>query len=456
MLFALVSILSFIVVLGIMVLVHEAGHFLTAKACGVRVDVFSIGMGKRLFGFKRGDTDYRISLLPLGGYVKMAGEYSGESGLADTGTGDPGEFTSRPRWQRILIGFSGPVTNFLLAFIIMAGLYMMHNEVDAYLNGPAIVDFVPANTPAAKAGIESGDRIVQFGKVHNPDWQQISIRMGIDGTATVPVTVERGTQQVPLMLPLAGAMGKDGPDPTAIGLEPRIQAGSIAIHDVEPGYPLAEAGVKSGDVLLSMDGLTLHSTGAAAAFLQQNGGKPVALTVKRGAQLLHLTATPVEGDNGAGKRGWRLGFRSEPPPVTIVQQSFPQAAAHSFHYNVQSSGEILEVMRRLFSGHSNVKQLSGPVGIARVTGEAAMMPGWQPILNLTSQISLNLGIFNLLPFPLLDGGMILILLIESVMRHDLNPSVKERIYQVAFVVLILFAVFVTFNDVSRIVGSSRT
>ncbi len=454
--FALISILSFIVVLGIMVLVHEAGHFLTAKACGVRVDVFSIGMGKRLFGFRRGDTDYRISLLPLGGYVKMAGEYSGESGLTDApASGDPHEFTSRPRWQRILIGFSGPVTNFLLAFALMTGLYMMHNEVDTYLNGPAIVDFVPANTPAARAGIRSGDRIVQIDKVHNPDWQEVSIRMGIDGTATVPLTVERNGQEIPLQLPLAGAMSKDGPDPTALGLEPRIQAAPLTIRDVEPNYPLGRAGVRSGDVLESIDGLTLHSTSAAVTYLQGNGNKPVALTLKRGTQMLHITVTPIVGDNGRGKQSWQLGFRSQPPPVNIVQQSFPQAAAHSFHYNVQSSGEIAEVMRKLFSGHANVKQLSGPVGIARVTGEAAMMPGWQPIINLSAQISLNLGIFNLLPFPLLDGGMILILLIESLMRHDLNPTVKERIYQVAFVVLILFAVFVTFNDVSRIVGFGR-
>ncbi len=454
--FALISILSFIVVLGIMVLVHEAGHFITAKLCGVRVEIFSIGMGKRLFGFRRGDTDYRISLLPLGGYVKMAGEYSGESGLADSASGDPAEFTARPRWQRILIGISGPVTNFLLAFLLMTGLYMMHNEVDAYLNGPAIIDFVPADSPAGRAGLKTGDHVVQFEKIHNPDWQQISIRMGIDGTATVPLTVERGTQQLPLELSLAGALGKDGPDPSALGLTPRIQAGPLTIRDVEPGYPLAKAGVKPGDILLSLNSLTFHSTASAAAYLKQNGGTPVALTVRRGGETLPFTVTPVEGDDGSGRKGWRLGFRSQPPPFTVVQEPLFQAAAHSYHYNVTSSTQIVEVMRRLFSGHSNVKQLSGPVGIARVTGEAAMMPGWQPLINLTAQISLNLGIFNLLPFPLLDGGMILILLIESVMRHDLNPTVKERIYQVAFVMLILFAVFVTFNDVSRIAGFGRS
>ncbi len=452
--FALVSILSMLVVLGIMVLVHETGHFITAKLCGVRVEVFSIGFGKRLFGFKRGDTDYRISLLPLGGFVKMAGEMGGEEA-----GGDPAEFTSRPRWQRILIGLSGPFSNFLLAFALMTGLYMMHNEVDQYLDGPAIVDFVPPQSAAAAAGIRAGDRIVQFGKDHNPDWQHVAIRIGIDGTATVPVVVARNvdgsTQDEMLRLPLAGSMTKDGPDPTALGLEPRMQAAPLTVREVEPGYPLVKAGVRSGDVLLSVNGTTLHSTNAVASYLQANGAKPVALAIQRGSQTLHMDVVPVQGDNGKGRSSYHLGFYAEPPPYTVVQQPFLAAAAHAYHYSVQSSGEIVEVLRRLFSGRASVKQMSGPVGIARATGEATLMPGWQPIINLMAVISLNLGIFNLLPFPILDGGMILLLLIESVMRHDLNPEVKERIYQVAFVIIVLFFVFVTFNDVSRIAGFSK-
>ncbi len=461
--FALVSILSMLVVLGIMVLVHETGHFITAKLCGVRVEIFSIGFGKRLFGFRRGDTDYRISLLPLGGYVKMAGELGGDGKPLPDASGkpepihsaDPAEFNNRPRWQRILIGFSGPISNFLLAFALMTGLYMMHNEVDAYLNGPAIIDYVPAGTPAAAAGLQAGDRIVQFDREHNPDWQQVGIRMGIDGSGTVPMTVARGGKQVALELPLAGAMSSDGPDPLAIGLQPRIQAAPLTIAEAEPGYPLAKAGLRKGDVLLSLNGVVLHSVSSVAAYLKQNGDHPVTIVVMRGPQLLRLTVTPIQGDDGTGRKGWRLGFRPQPPPFTVEQEPLPKAASRAYHYCLQSSGQIAEVMRRLFSAHSNVKQLSGPVGIARATGEAALMPGWQPIINLMAMISLNLGIFNLLPFPILDGGMILLLLIESAMRHDLNQEVKERIYQVAFVVLILFFVFVTFNDVSRLAGFSK-
>lgn len=448
-----------LVVLGVMVLVHEAGHFIVARLCGVRVDVFSIGFGTRLFGFRRGDTDYQVCIIPLGGYVKMAGEMSVPAAGSEVSGHDPGEFAAHPRWQRIIILLAGPTANFVLAFGLMTGLYMMHNEVDQYLNGPAVVDYVSQHSAAAAAGIDSGDRIVQFGRSKNPNWQQVSVRVAIDGNTTIPVTVARKTddklRDLTVQLALGSGMTKDGPDPTALGLQPEVQAAPLVVQETEPGYPFVQAGGKAGDRILSIDGHPLHSAMATTAYLQDTGGRPVDVAVERSGKMLHLKIKPVLRDDGTGKSAYKLGFETEPPPFTVQQLPFTVAAQHSYHYNVQNSGYILEVMRKLFSRHSNVKQLSGPVGIARATGEAAMMPGWQPIINLSALISINLGIFNLVPFPPLDGAMILLLLIESVMRHDLNQNVKERIYQVAFVVLVLFFVFVTFNDVSRIAGFSK-
>ena len=187
--FFLTSTVSMLVVLGIMVLVHEFGHFAVAKLCGVRVEVFSVGFGKRLFGFRRGDTDYRLSLLPLGGYVKMSGESPGEAS-----TGDPAEFNAHPRWQRILIGLAGPVSNFLLALLLMTGFYMMHNEVEAFRSQAANIDFVSDHTAAATAGLKPGDLITRFDNVDNPTWEQVSIRAAMNVGQTIPVDVKRDGQ----------------------------------------------------------------------------------------------------------------------------------------------------------------------------------------------------------------------------------------------------------------------
>jgi regulator of sigma E protease len=446
--FALTAIFSMLVVLGIMVLVHEFGHFAVAKFFRVRVEVFSIGFGTRLFGFRRGDTDYRLSLLPLGGYVKMAGENP-----AEERTGDPGEFASHPRWQRVLIGLAGPVANFLLAFVLMTGYYMMHNEVEQYLYGPAIVDIVPPNSAAAHAGIQSGDRIIKFDRDQNPTWEKVRIRAALDANSAVPFTVERNVNGQPQQFSsdlylLDGSKGQDF-EIENIGLIPRYQTDPLKVHDVEPGFPADKAGLKAGDTIESINGQTLHSVPAVMAFLQQQNGQPVALNVLRDGKQLTLHVLPIWADNGAGQMGYRLGFKANLPPFRVEQLPFPQAVRHSVSFNLHNSGYILDVLHRLITRRSNVQQLSGPIGIARDTGEAITMPGWQPIITLMALISLNLGIFNLLPIPILDGGMILLLMIEGTIRRDLNQQFKERIYQVAFVVLVLFAVFVMFNDVSK-------
>ncbi|HEX3437887.1 MAG TPA: RIP metalloprotease RseP [Pseudacidobacterium sp.] len=446
--FAITALLSMLVVLGIMVLVHEFGHFIVAKLFGVRVEVFSIGFGTRLFGFRRGDTDYRLSLLPLGGYVKMSGENPGE-----VRTGDPGEFASHPRWQRILIGLAGPAANFALAFVLMTGYYMMHNEVDQYLYGPAIVDFVPQNSAAAHAGIQPGDRIIRFDRDVNPTWEKVRIRAALDVNSSVPLTVERNvdgqTQQVSMQLYLLDGTKGDDFEVESVGLIPRYQTEPLKVHDVEAGLPAYKAGLKSGDLIQAINGQSLHSVPAVMAYLDQLNGKPVTLDLLRDGKALPLNVTPIWADNGAGKMGYRLGFTAYLPPFRVEQLPLPQAIRHSASFNLQNSGLILDVLHRLITRQSNMQQLSGPIGIARQTGEAVSMPGWQPIITLMALISLNLGIFNLLPIPILDGGMILLLMIEGTIRRDLNQQLKERIYQVAFVVLVLFAVFVMFNDVSK-------
>jgi regulator of sigma E protease len=193
-----------LIMLGILVLVHEFGHFAVAKLCGVRVETFSIGFGTRLFGFHHGGTDYRISLLPLGGYVKMAGELPTEKA-----TGDPGEYSSHPRWQRILILCAGPAANFVLALLLLTVVYMGHNEVPNYLNGPAVVDYVQPGSAAATAGLQRGDRFVRFDGIENPSWQTISIRSAMNLNHSVPVVVENNDQQKDISLRLPAEANPD-------------------------------------------------------------------------------------------------------------------------------------------------------------------------------------------------------------------------------------------------------
>ncbi|MGA8162086.1 MAG: RIP metalloprotease RseP [Acidobacteriaceae bacterium] len=449
--FAVTATVSFLLVLGIMVLIHEFGHFAVAKLCGVRVEVFSLGFGTRLFGIKWGDTDYRVSALPLGGYVKMSGETPG----SET-TGDPGEFSSHPRWQRVLIAVAGPVANFILAFVLMAGLYMMHNEVELYLSQPAVLDVVPPTSAAGRAGLKSGDRIIRFDEEKNPSWEKLGDRAVLDANSTVPITVERTvngqTQQFSTELLLSDPSKGQDFDITSLGLIPKEQDGPVMIQDLIPGDPAVLAGLKPGDGILSIDGQTVHGVLSMIAVLDENGSKPANLLIVRDGRQFNLSVQPIWTDFGATEpAGYRLGFTPAPPPFTVEQLPLDKAVSRSVSYNLRYSGYILDILHRLFTRHSAVmQQLSGPIGIARMTGEAAEMHGWEPIIGLTALISLNLGIMNLLPIPILDGGMILLLCIEGLLRRDLKQEFKERVYQVAFVMLILFFAIVMVNDVSKL------
>jgi len=443
--FFLTSTVSMLVVLGIMVLVHEFGHFAVAKLCGVRVEVFSIGFGKRLFGFRRGDTDYRLSLLPLGGYVKMSGETPGEAS-----TGDPAEFNAHPRWQRVLIGLAGPVSNFLLALLLMTGFYMMHNEVEAFRSQAANIDFVSDHTAAANAGLKPGDVITRFDNVNNPTWEQVSIRSAMNVGQMIPVDVERDGKTVSMQLVVPNPAGSDDFDFDTIGFVPRMQEDPIRVRQIEAGMPAAKAGLQAGDQILSVDGMKLHSVDAMLAFLQQGSGRPIQLTALRDGKTFQITLQPIMADAGNGRKLYRIGFAPNLPPFKIQQLPLPEALKQSVHFNLRYSGLILEVLHRMVTRRFAVQDLSGPIGIAKQTGLAVEQPGWQPIIGLMSIISLNLGIFNLLPIPILDGGVIVLLLIEGIMRRDLNQEFKERIYQAAFVVLLIFAAFVMFNDISKL------
>lgn len=439
------TILQLAIVLGIMVLVHEFGHFAVAKLCGIRVEVFSIGFGKRLFGIRRGDTDYRISVLPLGGYVKMAGDNPGEAP-----TGDPGEFNAHPRWQRILVALAGPIANFILALGLMTGVSMLHNEVQEYVSNPAHTDYIPAGTQAATTGIHSGDTIVHYDTIENPTWDQVAIRSLLNINQTVPFSFVHDGKRTDTRIFVESKGGADNFSLDKLGLIPKMQNTPVQVDSLEANMPAARAGMQPNDQIARIDGLELHSVPALLAYLQDRAGKPADLTVLRNGAPLSVQLTPELADAGDGTKTYRLGFHPVQPPVKIERLPFGKAVIASWQFNKKGSLLIVEVLKRMFTRQVSVRSLSGPIGIGTQIHQAVQMPGWMPLIGLMSYISLNLGIFNLLPIPILDGGMILFLLIETLMGRDLNQQIKERVYQVAFVCLIVFAAMVIFNDLTKL------
>jgi regulator of sigma E protease len=430
-----IAVVSMAVVLGIMILVHEFGHYAAAKWFGVRVEVFSIGFGRRLAGFRRGGTDYRISALPIGGYVKMAGEnpLESRSGAAD-------EFMTHPRWQRFVIAIAGPAMNIILAVAILTGVFMVHYEHPLFLDQPAVVGWVLENSPAAKAGVEQGDRIVRIDGAQNPTWEDVMLKAMIGSKQPLDVAIQRGNQIVEKQIqPQPDGSEQYG----TIGWLPDQP---VIVTELEPDMPAAKAGLKLGDDIVAVNGTPMHSLFSVIHFLQRNGSKPVDVTTIRNGQQLNLQMIPVQTEDN-GQKAYRLGFRSE--PVHVDKLPFAQALNRSLEENKKYSLLIVDLVQKMVQRKVSIKQMEGPIGIARASGDAARQPGWTPLLSLMAMISLNLGIFNLLPIPILDGGIIMLLIIEAIMRRDISMRIKERIYQTAFVFLLLFFAVVIYNDLMK-------
>jgi regulator of sigma E protease len=434
----IISVVAVAVVLGFMILIHEFGHYAVAKLLGVRVEVFSIGFGKRLIGFRKGDTDYRIAAIPLGGYVKMSGENP-----MDERTGDPAEFMSHSRWHRFLIAVAGPTMNILLAIVLLTTVYMVHYEYPVFLDKPAVIEGIKHDSAAAQAGLQPGDRIVKVDGIENPTWEQLQPRVWLSANQPLNITIQRGNQIfqktiVPQSVTTSevGSAGWYPEEPVIVG---RIEAGT----------PAAQAGLVEDDRIVAMNGKPLVSIESMIERLQQSKDEPVDLTVMRGNQTLNFHLKPVLSKTEDPKeQRYRLGFlnKSETKVTTLP---FVQALGLSLEQNRKYSLLILELAKKILQGKVSPKAVSGPIGIAQDAGYAAQQKGWTPLMELTAGISLNLGIFNLLPIPILDGGVILFLLIEGLMRRDVSLRIKERVYQAAFVFLVLFAVMVIYNDLMK-------
>jgi regulator of sigma E protease len=424
-----------VAVLGLMILVHELGHFIAAKLFGVRVLTFSLGFGKRLFGFKRGDTDYRLSALPFGGYVKMAGDDPSE-----VRPGDPGEFLARPRWQRFVIVVMGPAMNALLAVGLLTGLYRYHFQKPAYQDQPARIGDVEQDSPAARIGVVPGDLIVRLGGLVNPKWEDVEVKILTTVGEALPVEIQRGGQ----ILSLSVTPQAKGPNRIGdAGWYPYVLG---TIDTVEPGLPASQAGLRRGDQILGVDGRKAFFWPRIAHLLQTGNGKEAELTIQREGKQFPVRVKPVLSEV-RGEKIWRIGvaFRSN---MVVRQLPWGEAIASSLRDNLRNSLATFDVLGKIITRRMSTRSLAGPIGIVQLSAEA-YRAGVPELLMFVSFISLQLGIFNLLPIPILDGGVIFVLLIEGAMRRDLSQEVKERFAQAGIVFLLLLAAFVMYNDIVK-------
>jgi regulator of sigma E protease len=434
----LISVVSVVAVLGFMILIHEFGHYAVAKWLGVRVEQFAIGFGKRLVGFRKGETDYRINAIPLGGYVKMSGENP-----MDQRTDDPGEFMNHSRWHRFLIAIAGPTMNILLAVVLLTVVYMVHYEYPIYLDKAAVVQGVRKDSPAQQVGIQAGDRIIKIDGIENPTWEQVQPKVWLSPNQPLEITIQRGSQVLQKTLTPKAVTSSE------VGSAGWFPEEPVVVGRIDPNLPAAKAGMKEDDRIVSLNGKPVPSIESMIETLQQTKNQPVDLQVERSGQTLDFHLTPVLSQTEDPKeQRYRLGFVNK--GVTKVSQlPFAQALSLSLEQNKKYSFMILELAKKMVQRKISMRAISGPIGIAQDAGYAAQQKGWTPLMELTAGISLNLGIFNLLPIPILDGGVILFLLIEGLMRRDISMTIKERVYQAAFVFLVLFAVMVIYNDLMK-------
>ncbi len=437
------TILGIVLVLGVMILVHEWGHFIVARLCGVRVDVFSIGFGPRLFGWKSGATDYRVSALPLGGYVRMAGQDLSEvdsSDVAPTGASD--ELMSKPRWQRALISVAGPAVNLIMPLLLLGGFFWVKGlPYPSYLDGPPVIAVMKANDPLAKAGVAVGDRITAVNGIATPTWEKMEeafSELRPDISYRVMVEHQGARREIEVR-------GKELIQADAPGHYPMVVP--IAAQPIR-GMGAQRAGMRRGDLVVSVNGTKISSWIEFKDMILNSNGSPLITVVKRDGQLvtLKLVPQPIVGEDG--KSNFRLGVGAE-ERWSYKKMTFATAAENASVSTWYGLKQLLGIVGRLFSGKQSVKLLLGPVGIIDQAGQA-VQEGTYAVINLMAIISLNLGILNLLPIPILDGGNILLLAMEGIRRRDFSLSFKERFVQVGLVFLLVLFAYVMYNDVVRL------
>jgi len=438
----------FLFVIGVLVFVHELGHFLVAKLFRIRVEVFSLGFGPRLLGFRRGETDYRISAIPLGGYVKMLGENPEEIGR---GPLPPEAFLARPKWQRFLVALAGPAMNLLLAFLLPAFVFMISYPGPAYRTERAQIGVIVPGSPAERAGLRPGDVIVEFDGRPNPTWGEVEDLTLLKPHRTISVVIERQGERLRIPLTLDATQGRFDVIGESGMLPPPASTG-VTIAEIERGSPAEAAGLRPGDTIIRIDDVEITAFPVLVALVSRSIGKELTLTYVRDGQTRQVTVVPFN-DRGRG----RIGIAPQPEPLRqgTVRLGIGSALRESFRQNLLYSRLTLEALVEVLRGERTVREtFAGPVRIADISGKAAER-GWKELLIVMSLISLSLGLFNLFPIPVLDGGLILMLFVEWAMGlagKELTMSLREKIQTVGLALILLLMGYVLYSDIALTLG----
>ena len=449
-------ILAVIFVLGIAINIHEFGHFAVAKLFGMRIEAYSFfGLGPRIWGFKRGHTDYRISAIPLGAYVKLYGD---ESNAGLEGKDDQGEvvpeselYELRPRWQKFLVMVGGPFMNIMLALAIPFFGALIYGVPST----PApIVGIIKPGGAAEQAGIQVGDRIVNFDGIENPTWERIRNDSLVAPEKEVPVVVERGNQKLPLNIKLSrveqGGNTIGSPD-----FEPDMGVEPVVVRTVQADKPAGQAGLQTGDKPVSINGQPIRNSAEIINQIRASKDAPIRLLVERGGERKEITVQPKQEEDGVVRIGAAFGVDEKNMPREPA--SVGRAASFAVNSNLEVIRLTGKVFGQLFSGQRSVKDagVAGPIGIVQIIAQIVREAGFAGLVSILAVISLNLGVFNLLPIPMLDGGQIMVLGIEGFLGLfglTLSMAVKEKIQLAGLAIILILMVFTLFLDISRLVG----
>ena len=445
----LIYLLGFIFILGSAVVLHEFGHFIVAKLFKIRVETFSVGFGPRLFGKRWGHTDYRVSAIPLGGYVKLGGDESNAPLEGASAQDIPPEemYNLRPRWQRIMVALAGPVMNIITAMAIPFAAAFMYG-VPA--TPSPVVYYAQKGGAADSAGLQPGDRIISFNGTKNPSWDNINGDALLSPGRALPVVINRNGQEISLTV-TPTTRTENGEAAGTLDFIPDYGGLPVVVTGVGQGSPAEEAGLKENDRFLTIGGEEVRSSEQVTQYVKNHGNEKIPITVERDGQTVNLTTTErrVEGK-------LQFGVMERYP---LHAASVGSAFKYAYDQNIQILSLTGKALGQVFTGQRSVRNtLSGPIGIYQATQKSIEKMGWDGVFGMLGFLSLNLGIFNLLPIPVLDGGAIFLMLIEGLLALiglSISSAVRDRIQQVGFVMVLLLMVFVISNDLVKTFSGNR-